>query len=100
VGSLYGAPPDVDWGKYAYVQYVTDPDYLCNSVMIFEALQRMGSQAGRLLMYPSTYSLHQSSKLEGALLLKARDEYGVTLVPIDVLSKDLSFSVLPFPISF
>jgi alpha-N-acetylglucosamine transferase len=90
----------VDWGKYAYVQYVTDPDYLCNSVMIFEALQRMGSQAGRLLMYPSTYSLHQSSKLEGALLLKARDEYGVTLVPIDVLSKDLSFSVLPFPISF
>lgn len=82
---------DVDWSQYAYVQYVTNPDYLCNSVLIFEALHRMGSKAGRLMMYPSTYSLDRHSKLEGNLLIKARDEYDVTLIPIDVLSKDLSY---------
>lgn len=103
-----GGPEEVgvDWSQFAYVQYVTTPDYLCNAVMMFEALHRLGSRAERLLMYPSTYSLVRSSKMEGFLLLKARDEYGVTLVPIDVLSKDLSYRksslfLFPFfPISY
>ncbi|TVY28497.1 Glucose N-acetyltransferase [Lachnellula hyalina] len=80
-----------DWTQFAYVQYVTTPDYLCNAVMMFEALHRMGSKPDRLLMYPSTYSLDKTSKMEGFLLLKAKYEYGVTLVPIDVLSKDLEY---------
>ncbi|TVY73209.1 Glucose N-acetyltransferase, partial [Lachnellula suecica] len=86
-------PAGVDWRRFAYVQYVTNPDYLCNSVMIFEALHRLGSKAGRLLMYPSTYSLDRSSAMEGALLLKARDEYNVTLVPIDLLSKKFNYQL-------
>lgn len=32
-----------DWSQYAYCQYVTKPAYLCNSVMIFEALERLGA---------------------------------------------------------
>ncbi|TVY38052.1 Glucose N-acetyltransferase, partial [Lachnellula occidentalis] len=87
-----GSAEGVVWSRFAYVQYVTTPGYLCNAVMIFEALHRMGSRPDRLLMYPSTYSLDKSSKMEGFLLLKARDEFGVTLVPIDVLTnKDLSY---------
>lgn len=83
---------DVDWSQFAYVQYVTNPDYLCNSVMLFEALHRLGSKADRLLMYPSTYSMDKTSAYEGHLLLKARDEYNVTLVPVDIMSKNLNFS--------
>jgi len=86
---------DVDWSQFAYVQYVTNPDYLCNSVMLFESLHRLGSKADRLLMYPATYSLDKTSAYEGYLLLKARDEYNVTLVPVDIMSKNLSFSKSP-----
>ncbi|VVT46225.1 uncharacterized protein SAPINGB_P001108 [Magnusiomyces paraingens] len=46
----------VDWSKFAYVQYVTNAVYLCNSVMIFEQLQRVGSRAQRVLMYPEEWN--------------------------------------------
>lgn len=46
-----------DWSQFAYSQYVTNPDYLCNSVMAFEALDRLGSKAARVLMYPSDWSI-------------------------------------------
>ncbi|KAK2627524.1 hypothetical protein QTJ16_003490 [Diplocarpon rosae] len=77
---------DVDWSRFAYTQYVTNLDYLCNSVMIFEALHRLGSKADRLLLYPSDYSATDSisDTPERRLLLKARTEYGVKLVPITV----------------
>ena len=76
----------VDWSRYAYVQYVTKLDYLCNSVMIFESLSRLNSKADRLMMFPSEFKL-DSSSAEGKLLRKARDQYGVQLVPITVQSK-------------
>ncbi|KAL6914568.1 hypothetical protein FSST1_012328 [Fusarium sambucinum] len=82
---------DVDWSRFAYIQYVTNEDYLCNSVMIFEQLHRLGSKADRLLMYPkemlepdATYS----SKRGGQLLIRARDEYNVTLQPIEIQHRD------------
>ncbi|OGM42752.1 hypothetical protein ABOM_008158 [Aspergillus bombycis] len=82
------SPPasDVDWSRYAYVQYVTNTDYLCNSVMIFEALSRMKSKVDRLMMFPSNFKLDNDS-LEGKLLLRARDQYGVQLVSITVQSR-------------
>jgi len=43
---------NVTWTNYAYVQYVTDPSYLCNSLMIFEALRRHGTRADLLMLYP------------------------------------------------
>ncbi|KFA79953.1 hypothetical protein S40288_05130 [Stachybotrys chartarum IBT 40288] len=77
----------VDWSTFAYTQYVTNSEYLCNSLMLFEVLHRLGSRPDRVLMYPSdmvdptaTYADDDDARL----LLKARDEYGVHLVPITI----------------
>jgi alpha-N-acetylglucosamine transferase len=74
----------IDWSKFAYSQYVTDRKYLCNSLMIFESLHRLGSRAERLMMYPEQWSLDPAGASDPTLLWKARDEYNVTLVPIRV----------------
>ncbi|KAJ4328350.1 hypothetical protein N0V84_001221 [Fusarium piperis] len=77
----------IDWSRFAYVQYVTNEVYLCNSLMIFEALQRLGSNAERLMMYPGHMLAPDAQKSDshvGQLLIKARDEYKVTLQPIEI----------------
>lgn len=86
----------VDWSHFAYLQYVTAAEHACNSVMVFEALHRLGSKAQRVLLYPQAWGDtnsvywgtspgldHETSKL----LLKARDEYHVMLKPVDVIRK-------------
>ena len=78
----------VDWSKFAYAQYATNSEYLCNSVMLFDTLHRLGSKAERLLMYPSHMldpEAREAADLNGRLLIKARDQYGVILSPISVL---------------
>ena len=75
------AASDVDWSRFAYCQYVTNEQYLCNSVMIFEALSRLGARADKLMMHPSHWSPNDDSAA-GKLLAKVRDEYGVRLEPI------------------
>ena len=78
----------IDWSRFAYTQYATDRSYLCNSLMLFEALHRLGSKADRLLMYPSGFLLSEKdSSLEARLLRFARDEYDVKLKPVDVIMK-------------
>lgn len=85
--SLNPLEQDVDWSRFAYTQYVTDSDYLCNSVMIFETLYRLGSKADRVMMYPY-YMLDpeatESDSHAGRLLIKSRDEYQVKLMPIEI----------------
>ncbi|KAI9157952.1 Glucose N-acetyltransferase 1 [Paramyrothecium foliicola] len=79
----------VDWSRFAYTQYVTNSDYLCNSVMFFEALHRLSSRADRVMMYPAQMldADHHPSE-DAHLLYKARDEYNVKLVPIIVQHRD------------
>ncbi|KAI1415521.1 glycosyltransferase family 8 protein [Hypoxylon sp. FL1857] len=77
----------VNWSRYAYTQYVTNAAYLCNSVMIFETLFRLGSKADRVMMYPETMmnpTETNPTSEEARLLVKARDEYKVKLVPVSV----------------
>ncbi|KAL8726221.1 MAG: hypothetical protein Q9166_006846 [cf. Caloplaca sp. 2 TL-2023] len=76
----------VNWSRYAYFQYATSTAYLCNSVMIFEALDRLGSKADRILMYPEQWDTHIESQADrdSQLLVKARDWYNVRLVPVDI----------------
>ncbi|PYI36775.1 nucleotide-diphospho-sugar transferase [Aspergillus indologenus CBS 114.80] len=81
-----GSITNVDWSRFAYTQYVTNTAYLCNSVMLFETLHRLGSRADRLMMYPSEYSIEDDS-VQAKWLRKARDEYGVKLAPIEVQSR-------------
>ena len=78
-----------DWSRFAYVQYVTNLPYLCNSVMLFERLHAFGAKADRLLLYPQTLSPDFDNE-SGFLLRKARDEYNVILKPIEVQSKNSS----------
>ena len=79
---------NVHWSDFAYAQYVTNSNYLCNSVMMFEALDRLGSKANRVMMYPREWEVpdvnSSSVSEEGKLLREARDYYNVSLVPIVV----------------
>jgi alpha-N-acetylglucosamine transferase len=76
------------WSDFAYVQYVTNPSYLCNSLMILEALRRYGTKADLLMLYPQQWALPEGDggdgPYEGKLLAKARDVYGTKLSPIQV----------------
>lgn len=82
------AEAPVDWSRFAYTQYVTDRDYLCNSIMIFETLHRLDSRPDRVLLYPEEMLRDPASREShddlSRLLIKARDEYDVKLIPIQV----------------
>lgn len=77
-----------DWSSFAYVQYVTNTFYLCNSLMIFEALRKHNTKAELLMLYPQDWAVAEqndtNAEYESLLLGKARDEYGVKLRPIEV----------------
>ncbi|PYH84187.1 nucleotide-diphospho-sugar transferase [Aspergillus uvarum CBS 121591] len=77
---------DIDWSRFAYVQYATNTAYLCNSVMMFERLHQLQSQPDRVLMYPSCLDPEMDS-IEGELLRKMQAHYRARLVPIDVQSR-------------
>ncbi|OHE96647.1 glucose N-acetyltransferase [Colletotrichum orchidophilum] len=84
-------PPDAkstDWSRFAYVQYVTDKHYLCNSVMFFERLQHFQSKADRVIMYPSDMLVSpldtEGTSDEAKLLILAREKYDVKLAPISI----------------
>lgn len=74
----------IDWSQYAYSQYVTDSSYLCNAVMVFEALDRLGSRAQRVLYYPESWdtTVEHAKDRDSQLLNLARDKYKVQLVPV------------------
>jgi hypothetical protein len=83
---------NIVWADFAYVQYVTNSNYLCNSLMIFEALRRYGTKADLLMLYPRGWRVPKDVldddatpiSYEGGLLAQARDEYHVHLNPIQV----------------
>jgi alpha-N-acetylglucosamine transferase len=80
------------WSDFAYVQYVTNPNYLCNSLMIFEALRRHGTKDDLLMLYPQEWNVPKHVfeddaspiEYEGGLLAQARDQYQEKLNPIEV----------------
>jgi alpha-N-acetylglucosamine transferase len=78
----------VRWSDFAYVQYVTNPSYLCNSLMILEALRRHGTKAELLMLYPQEWEVPMgngsAAPYESRLLAQARDAYGTKLSPIQV----------------
>jgi hypothetical protein len=78
----------IDWSQYAYAQYATDKEYLCNTVMIFESLHRLGSKAHRVLMYPK--GLTPLNDTEYWLLLKANKDYNVSIVPVEIQHSNLA----------
>jgi alpha-N-acetylglucosamine transferase len=79
----------IDWSRFAYVQYATNSDYLCNAVMIFERLHQSGSRADRVLIYLTQYSLKgTATSWQQTLLQKARDEYNIKLKLVELISRE------------
>ncbi|KAL8643760.1 MAG: hypothetical protein Q9210_007567, partial [Variospora velana] len=76
---------NIPWKRYAYIQHATSTAQLCNSVMVFEALSRLGSKAERVLVYPAAWDTQIASLTDrdSQLLVKAREWYGVRLVPVE-----------------
>jgi hypothetical protein len=84
---------DADWSRFAYTQYVTSSEYLCNAIMLLQKLHHLKSRADRVLMYPEEMLPDPEDRddrglYDAELIIKARDEYGVKLVPIEVQHKD------------
>lgn len=95
IGLLYwwsGLEPadPIDWSLYAYSQYVTDDASMCNAFLIFESLDRLGSKAQRVLMYPEEWDAKDSdlSDRSAGLLAHAQRQYGVKLKRIQLLGVD------------
>ena len=88
---LEAVASSVDWSRFAYVQYVTNTQYLCNSVMLFAILERLGCRSERLMMYPQGWNADTSEggeeNDESRLLRLARDKYKVKLQPIHVQAR-------------
>jgi alpha-N-acetylglucosamine transferase len=82
-----GLPGSVDWCQFACVQYVTNEHYLCNSLMMLEPLQKLGSKADRVMLHPSGWSSLASTNRTRQLLNQARDMYGTKLMPVEVVSR-------------
>lgn len=76
----------VDWSRFAYTQYATSSTYLCSAVMVFEALNRLGSRAERVLFYPNEWDLvvEKEDDRVSQLLLMAKNDYNVRVVPVDM----------------
>lgn len=91
----------VDWSRFAYSQCVTGTEYLCNSVMLFDALHRLGSKPDRLMMmYPEDCSIDNSNDSREAKLLRlARDKYWVKLKAIQVQSGSINLTATVCPIA-
>lgn len=80
----------IDWSRFAYSQYVTGEDVLCNSLMLFESLHRLESKADRVLMHPLGWQVAEmgnDTDVVGTLLKQAREEYNVKLVPVKVQTR-------------
>lgn len=88
----------VDWSRYAYSQYATSSAYLCNAVMVFEALERLGSRAQRVLFYPETWDVdvESSRDRDSQLLRMAAETYGALLIPVDEEMLEAGLGASPY----
>lgn len=77
----------VDWSRFAYSQYATDTQSLCNSLMVFESLHKLGSKADRVLLYPEEWLRNREDK-DGLLMQIAEQKFGVKLEPVQLLGAE------------
>lgn len=87
-GRHHSTTNDVDWSSFAYSQYATDSATVCNAVMVFEALHRLGSKAERVLLYPEEWdtTVESAWDRDSQLLNLATLKYKVKLHPIKLLA--------------
>jgi len=89
-------PPDFNWTNVYNVQYAATPIHLCNALMLWSQIERIGSRAQRLMYYPSHWSPDEIDDSDpekeltpiARLLTSAIEDYAVTLQPLDVLHEN------------
>lgn len=77
----------VDWSRFAYSQYATDTQSLCNALMVFESLHKLRSKADKVLLYPQEWIRNRDDKI-GHLMRMAEQKFGVKLEPVQLLGAD------------
>jgi hypothetical protein len=80
-------PTKVDWSRFAYSQYATDTQSLCNALMVFESLHKLGSKAERVLLYPQEW-VGNRDDVNWRLKQVAEQKFGVKSHPIQLLGSD------------
>jgi hypothetical protein len=99
--------PSVNWDHLAYVQLVKEPTAVCEVLILFAELQRQGSLADRVLLYPRSWDESErensipASRIHMAtarrLLKTAAARYDVRVHPIDPMVEDADrMSPVPF----
>ncbi|KAL7416673.1 nucleotide-diphospho-sugar transferase [Mrakia frigida] len=87
-GSIW---PGCDEGKtqrFAYVQYATTVEYLCNSLIAFTRLRRFNTRAELAFLHPLEWNDFDESHAVSKLLRKI-DALDVNFHPIEILSRDV-----------
>src|ERR1700761_8301823 len=81
-----GERDPTDWSRFAYMQYATDTHTLCNTLLIFDSLKRLGSKADRVLLFPEDWNVDRNDPDRNSqLLYNVRRDYNVRLKPIQIL---------------
>ncbi|KAF9873841.1 glucose n-acetyltransferase [Colletotrichum karsti] len=71
--------------KFAYVQYATNMDYLCNAVINFARLRRYGAREDLVLIHPNEWS--KGNSREATALARLRDSSpGLKMSGFDLIS--------------
>ncbi|KAI9825129.1 MAG: hypothetical protein M1832_001449 [Thelocarpon impressellum] len=98
-----GGPPG-GWKKMAHVQVVSDHMRVCSSIMLFADLHRHKSKAGRVLLYPKSWSDGEGLEDEHTdpllvtsrrLLKAAAKRYSVVLRAVDSITETVDEKSLP-----
>jgi hypothetical protein len=79
---------NVDWSRFAYSQYTTDTQSLCNALVVFESLHRLGSRADRILLYPEEWVAKRDDRTRW-LMQVAQQKFGVKVEPIQLLGAEI-----------
>jgi hypothetical protein len=79
---------NVDWSRFAYSQYTTDTQSLCNALMVFESLHKLGSKADRVLLYPQEWTEGNQDPRTAWLMQEAKQKFRVKLQAVELLGAD------------
>lgn len=95
---LQGTGETIDWSKFAYVNYVTDATYLCNTLIMFDDLRNKYGTKAKLVLLVSKDLLEEGGfddvERNRALLdkIKLLDENQVVVKLVDNIIKPKDFT--------
>lgn len=72
--------------RFAYAQYVTDLDYLCNAIINFSQLRRFGTEMEMALVFPDSWEQAGSSKESSAVQAVRANYPHINLHPLPVVT--------------